>query len=193
MPQQIKANSVPAGMNELVMMQMQAMENISGVHGAMQGRQANAGVSGVLYAQQQQNAATTLIDLTESFQSLIEDNTVKKVKNIQQFYTEERNIVIAGKKSGLRKYMPNQAKEVQYDLSITESTTNPSYRLVANEYLLKFWEAGQITLQQLLETGQFPFGEELLQVLTADDEQNQDAQQAQEQQQMHAGQMPQIQ
>ena len=182
MPQQIKANSVPAGMNELVMMQMQAMENISGVHGAMQGRQANAGVSGVLYAQQQQNAATTLIDLTESFQSLIEDNTVKKVKNIQQFYTEERNIVIAGKKSGLRKYMPNQAKEVQYDLSITESTTNPSYRLVANEYLLKFWEAGQITLQQLLETGQFPFGEELLQVLTADDEQNQDAQQAQMQQ-----------
>ena len=125
MPQQIKANSVPVGMNELVMMQMQAMENISGVHGAMQGRQANAGVSGVLYAQQQQNAATTLIDLTESFQSLIEDNTVKKVKNIQQFYTDERNIVIAGKKSGLRKYMPNEAREVQYDLSITESTTNP--------------------------------------------------------------------
>ena len=191
MPQQIKANSVPAGMNELVMMQMNAMENISGVHGAMQGRDANAGVSGVLYAQQQQNAATTLIDLTESFQSLIEDNTVKKVKNIQQFYTEERNIVIAGKKSGLRKYMPNQAKEVQYDLSITESTTNPSYRLVANEYLLKFWEAGQITLQQLLETGQFPFGEELLQLISADQEQNQDAQQAQVQQGIEAGQQPQ--
>ena len=86
--------------------------------------------------------------------------------------------------------MPNQAKEVQYDLSITESTTNPSYRLVANEYLLKFWEAGQITLQQLLETGQFPFGEELLQTLTADSEQNEDAQNAQAQQGIDAGQMP---
>ena len=191
MPQQIRANSVPVGMNELVMMQMNAMENISGVHGAMQGRDANAGVSGVLYAQQQQNAATTLIDLTESFQSLIEDNTIKKVKNIQQFYTEERNIVIAGKKSGLRKYMPNQAKEVQYDLSITESTTNPSYRLVANEYLLKFWEAGQINLEQLLEIGQFPFGEELLQLISADQEQNQDAQQAQVQQGIEAGQVQQ--
>ena len=38
LPTQIKANSVPVGMNELVMMQMQAMENISGVHGATQGR-----------------------------------------------------------------------------------------------------------------------------------------------------------
>ena len=78
--------------------------------------------------------------------------------------------------------MPNEAREVQYDLSITESTTNPSYRLIANEYLLKFWEAGQITLEQLLEIGQFPFGEELLQLLTADSEQNEDAQQAQMQQ-----------
>ena len=183
MPTSIKANSVPVGMNELVMMQMQAMENISGVHGAMQGRQSNAGVSGVLYAQQQQNAATTLVDLISSFQSLLQDNAVKKINNIQQFYTEERNIIIAGKKSGLRKYMPNQAREVQYDLQITESTTNPSYRLIANEYLLKFWEAGQLTLQQLLEVGQFPFGEELLQVLTADQEQTQDLQNAEIQQQ----------
>ena len=183
MPTSIKANSVPVGMNELVMMQMQAMENISGVHGAMQGRQSNAGVSGVLYAQQQQNAATTLVDLISSFQSLLQDNAVKKINNIQQFYTEERNIIIAGKKSGLKKYMPNQAREVQYDLQITESTTNPSYRLIANEYLLKFWEAGQLSLQQLLEVGQFPFGEELLQVLTADQEQTQDLQNAEMQQQ----------
>lgn len=175
LPTQIKANSVPVGMNELVMMQMQAMENISGVHGATQGRQANAGVSGVLYAQQAQNSATTLIDLIESFQSVVEDSTVKKVKNIQQFYTDERNIIIAGKKSGLRKYMPDMARDVQYDLSITESTSNPAYRLVANEYLLKFWEAGQISLQQLLEIGQFPFGDELLQLISADDEQNQQA------------------
>ena len=138
LPTQIKANSVPVGMNELVMMQMQAMENISGVHGATQGRQTQSGVSGVLYAQQAQNAATTLIDITESFQSVVEDSTVKKVKNIQQFYTDERNIVIAGKKSGLRKYLPDQAKEVQYDLSITESTASPAYRLIANEY--RDWE-----------------------------------------------------
>ena len=113
---------------------------------------------------------------------MVEDSTVKKVKNIQQFYTDERNIVIAGKKSGLRKYLPDQAKEVQYDLSITESTASPAYRLIANEYLLKFWEAGQISLQQLLEIGQFPFGDELLQLLSADTEQNEDAQQAQMQQ-----------
>ena len=65
---------------------------------------------------------------------------------------------------------------MQFDLSITESTASPAYRLIANEYLLKFWEAGQISLQQLLEIGQFPFGDELLQLITADQEQNQDAQ-----------------
>lgn len=90
-------------MNELVMMQMNAMENISGVHGAMQGRQANAGVSGVLYAQQQQNAASPYQLNRELPITHQEDNTIKKVKNIQQFYTEE-NIVIAGKKSGLKVY-----------------------------------------------------------------------------------------
>lgn len=191
MPQTIRASSIPVGMNELVMMQMKAMEDISGVHGAMQGVQPSSGVSGVLYAQQAQNAATTLVDIIESFNSVVEDSAIKKIKIMQQFYTEERNISIAGKRSAIRKYLPHLAGNVEFDLNIVESSSSASYRLVANEYLLKFWEAGQITLQQLLEIGQFPFGDELLQTLAADAEQQQNGAELQQQPQPQALPMPQ--
>ena len=173
MPQHIRSSAIPVGMNELVMMQMKAMEDVSGVHASMQGKEAGSGTSGVLYAQQSQNASTSLLDIIESYNSVIEDATIKKVKNIQQFYTEERNISIAGKRSGTGKYIPTLAQDVEWDLNVTESTSTPAYRMIANEYLMKFWEAGQLSLPQLLEIGQFPFGDELIQLLSADSEQAQ--------------------
>jgi hypothetical protein len=56
-------------------------------------------------------------------------------------------------------------------MSIMESTTTPAYRAIANDFLMEIWKSGQINLQQLLETGDFPFADELLQSIKSQQEQ----------------------
>ena len=46
---------------------------------------------------------------------------------------------------------------------------------MANDFLMQIWSAGQITLQQLLQAGNFPFADELLQSIQSQQEQMQNS------------------
>lgn len=170
-PQQIANNSTNIGINELLQLQLKFFEDISGVHGALQGREGPSGTSGTLYQQQQQNAATSLLDLLDSFSMFVVDGAYKDVKNIQQFYDTKRVFNIAGRSGQTTEYDPEKMQDVELDLSITESTSTAAYRDFANEFLMKIWEQGQISLEQMLEVGKFPFGDQLLQSVKAQKEQ----------------------
>lgn len=166
-PQQISNNSTNIGINELLNLQLKFFEDISGVNGALQGKPGYSGMSAALYNQQTQNATTSLLDLLDTFAEFTRDAAYKDVKNIQQFYTKERIISIAGKKSA----DPALMQDVEFDLSIVPSTATPAYRAMANDFLMQIWRAGQISLQQLLQAGNFPFADELLQSLQSQQEQ----------------------
>ena len=56
-------------------------------------------------------------------------------------------------------------------MSIQESTSTPSYRAIANDMLMQLWEAKAISVEQLLENGDFPFSDELLQSIKSQKEQ----------------------
>lgn len=170
-PQQIANNSTNIGINELLQIQLKFFEDISGVHGALQGRQPVSGTSGSLYAQQQQNATTSLIDLLDSFSMFVIDAAYKDVKNMQQFYDSKRVFNISGRAGSEIEYDPKKIRDVEFDLSITESTSTPAYREFANQFLMQIWNAGQISLQQLLENGNFPFADQLLQSIQSQQEQ----------------------
>ena len=43
--------------------------------------------------------------------------------------------------------------------------------MMANDFLMEIWRSNQISLQQLLEHGDFPFADELLQSLNSQQEQ----------------------
>lgn len=160
-PQQIASNSTNIGINELLNLQLKFFEDISGVNGALQGKPGYSGMSAALYNQQTQNATTSLLDLLDTFAEFTRDAAYKDVKNIQQFYTRERIVSIAGKNSA----DPDMVQDVEFDLSIVPSTATPAYRAMANDFLMQIWSAGQISLQQLLQAGNFPFADELLQSL----------------------------
>ena len=170
LPQQIANNSTNIGINELLQLQLKFFEDISGVHGALQGRTPSSGTSGTLYAQQQQNATTSLLDLLDSFSMFVVDAAYKDVKNMQQFYDSKRVFNIAGKNARVV-LDPDKIRDVEFDLSIVESTSTPAYRQMANEFLITIWQAGQITLEQLLENGDFPFADNLLQSIKSQQEQ----------------------
>ena len=170
-PQQIANNSTNIGINELLQIQLKFFEDISGVHGALQGRAGVSGTSGTLYAQQAQNATTSLLDLLDSFSMFIVDAAYKDVKNMQQFYDSKRVFNIAGRTGQITEYDPDKMQDVELDLSITESTSTPAYRQAANEFLMEIWKANQISLEQLLENGNFPFADQLLQSVKSQKEQ----------------------
>lgn len=171
LPQQVSANATNIGINELLQLQLKFFEDISGVHGALQGRAGASGMSGTLYAQQAQNATTSLLDLLDSFSMFVVDAAYKDVKNMQQFYDSKRVFNIAGKSGAQVEYDPKKIRDIEFDLSIVESTSTPAYRQMANDFLMQIWEKGQISLQQLLEHGDFPFADDLLQSVKSQQEQ----------------------
>lgn len=171
LPQQIVNNSTNIGINELLNMQLKFFENVSGVNGALQGQQGKAGMSASLYAQQTNNASTSISDIYETFNNFVIDESYKVVKNIQQFYDNKRILNIAGKKGKKIVYDPAKMQDIEYDLSIEESASSPVYRQIANEFLMEIWRAGQISLEQLLESGNFPFADSLLQAIQSQQEQ----------------------
>lgn len=169
-PHQISANSTNIGIGDLLGMQLRFFEDISGIHGALQGKPGNAGMSASLYSQQTQNATNSLVDILDSFSSFLVDSAYKDIKNIQQFYDHRRVVNIAGRGGNIIEYDPSKIRDVEFDLSITESTTTPAYRQIANDFLMEIWRSGQITLKQLLEQGDFPFSDDLLQSLQSQEE-----------------------
>ena len=170
-PEQVANNSTNIGITELLNIQLKFFEDISGVTGALQGKPGFSGESAAHFQQQTQNATTTLLDLLECFSGFVVDGAYKDVKNMQQFYDSKRVFNIAGRSGAQIEYDPKKIRDVEFDLSITESTTTPAYRHLANDILMQLWQAQAISVEQLLEHGDFPFADELLQSIKSQKEQ----------------------
>lgn len=167
MPQQIAVNATQVGAYEMLSLQMRLFEDISGVHGAMQGKAAPAGTPSSLYSQQIQYSSTNLLDLFESFKTFREDRDIKIMKTIQQFYTDSRYRTITGNSCGkdASTYTPEEVRNTEFDLSIAETLSTPALRMASNEFLMELFRGGKISLEMLLQNGAFPFADKLLQSL----------------------------
>lgn len=170
-PQQVANNSTNIGITELLNLQLKFFEDISGVNGALQGKPGFSGQSASMYNQQVQNSTMALLDMLECFSQFTIDGAYKDVKNMQQFYDTKRVFNIAGKSGAQIEYDPKKIRDVEFDLSITESTSTPAYRQLANDWLMQLWQAHAISVEQLLEFGDFPFADELLQSIKSQKEQ----------------------
>ena len=140
------------------------------MNGALQGKPGYAGMSAALYNQQTQNATTSLLDILDSYQEFVKDAAYKDVKNIQQFYDQKRVYNISGRVGAQVEYDPRKIQDVEFDLSVVPSTATPAYRAMANDFLMQIWSSGQISLEHLLQNGDFPFADQLLQSLQSQKE-----------------------
>lgn len=170
-PQQLANNCTNIGIVELLNLQLKFFEEISGVNGALQGKPGYAGTSAAKYNQETQNATLSLLDILESYSAFVRDGAYKDVKNIQQFYDTKRMLNISGRTGVYIEYDPKKIRDVMFDLSIVESTSTPAYRQMANDILMQLWQAQAISTEQLLQHGDFPFGDDLLQSLQSQKEQ----------------------
>lgn len=170
MPQQITSNMQSLGLPELMAMHKQFFDETTGVNAALQGKSVG-NVSGTYYAQQTQNAATSLQGLLTSFGSFVKTAAKKDCKNIQQFYDTDRIVNIVGRDGRKVSFNPSKVKDMDYDINISESQTSPVFRQVANDFIMEIWKSGQISLKAMLETGAFPYGDKLLSIINAEEQQ----------------------
>lgn len=172
MPQQVALNATNVGAYDLLSLQMRLLEDISGVHGAIQGKNVSGGTPASLYAQQVQFSTTNLLDIFESFKTFREERDVKIMKTIQQFYSDERYAIIAGvEQLNIENLSPHMVRNAEFDLAITESAAAPAFRQQSNEFLLSLFRSGHISLNTLLQTGAFPFADKLLQYIDMEQQQ----------------------
>jgi len=171
LPQQIASNSTNIGISELLNLQLKFFEDISGVNGALQGKPGYSSTSGTLYAQQTANATTSLLDLLDTYSEFIRDAAYKDMHNILQYYDNKMVQQIAGDGASIE-----EMQDIEMDISVVESTSTPAYRDIANQFLFEIFKTGQINLEQLLEHGDFPFADQLLQSIQSQQQQMQGGQ-----------------
>lgn len=169
LPRQVSSNSTNVGLWELLRLQIELMEDVTGVQGAMQGKQGFSGQSAAMYNMQQQNATLSQLDRLETFSAFIKEASKKKVKMLQQYYTQKRAFRISGKNASVL-YDPSKLGDVDFDLNIVESTQTPVVRMLANDWLMQLFQAGAVGVKELLEVGDFPFSDRLLEVIKNNEE-----------------------
>ncbi len=172
-PEQIVARNFNVGQFDMINLQMKLMNDIGGVHDAMQGKSLGTGTPSSLYQQAVHNSQTNVLDYMESFAWLLMKRDYKMVQIIKQFYTDPM-YVHASKKGATedsRYYDPSIVRNYDFYNEISKGNDTPVARLYLDTLLLQLLQQKLITLEMYLEESTAPFSDSLLQKVKATQEQ----------------------
>ena len=184
-PETFYGHTSSLNLAEIVRMMSDLMESSVSVNSAIRGEGVKSGTAAALYAQQTQQSATPLASLMMRLGIFVKHVARLKLANIRNFYDTKRFDEIAGGLStdSMEKSIDySLAGNIEYDLSVTQSTATPTYRALKTQILMEFASAGFIPPRFVFEFGDVPGGDEILQRLDAME------QAAQQSQEMAAGQ-----
>jgi len=191
-PKQAAASSTNIGIDAAMNRKLKYFEDISGIHGAIQGKDALSGQSAALYAQQVENGTTMVLPMLDAFKNFMRNIAVKKAKMICQFAPDNRFV------NTDRNYYSSEANRIdrnklngfEYDISIGERQFTETARQIGNQLLLELFKARAISAKALANIGEFPFASKLIKYL--DEEEARMQQQADMGQQVTQGGNPQL-
>ncbi len=165
MPQQVASNAIPAGLQDMLTMQLKLTYDIMGIHQAIQGQRAASGTPASLYAQEAENASMNVKDFFETFNYLKEKRDRKVMMMIRQFYDEKRKMYVTGSSYSPESqiYDPDMARDVSFSLKVVQGPDTPVYRQVIEEILTNLLGNQLIDLEMYLEHSSMPFADKLLQ------------------------------
>lgn len=191
-PKQFSTSGVQMSDIQMLELQMRLVDDISGIHGALQGKTPSSGTPAALYAQEAQNASTNVLDFFEWYHGFVKECDYKLMKTIQQYYNEPRFINIAGSQFNKEAqwYNPQRIQESDFDISVSLTTATPAYRMYANDLLMKALEGGFIDFKMFLENSSVPFADKLLEQLKSKEKEQEEQQRAMMQQMGGGGGMP---
>lgn len=180
-PRQVSNTSTNVGIDTALSMQLGLMEDISGVHGAAQGKDALSGQSGSLYAQQAQNSSTMLMPILEAFREFTKSVAQKKMSILNQFYEDGRPINTYGTDLQVSRYDRALVEDLEYEITIINTDDVETAAMVGNQVAMQIFARGAMDAKALLEAGTWPtqFKEKALRVIAEQEAAMQAQQQAQ--------------
>ena len=165
LPKQISMNGTNIGAWEMFAQEMNIMQQISGLNGAVQGQFPRANTPSSLYAQQAQNSMMNFVVLFENYNMFCEERDEKLLKVLMQYYTTRRYIGTNGKTAGemAKFYEPEMAQKIEdFNLTAAKSNDTPVFRQMTDDLLMKLLESGRIPLEIFLNNCSLPGADKLL-------------------------------
>lgn len=166
-PEQVVARNFNVGQFDMINLQMRLMNDIGGVHDAMQGKSLGTGTPSSLYQQAVHNSQANILDYVESFAWLLSKRDYKMVQIIKQFYDEPTNVPSTGKHKGATLYDPALVRNFDFYNEVSKSNDTPVARLYLDTMLFQLLQQKLITLKMYLEESSAPFSDSLLQKVNA--------------------------
>lgn len=185
-PEQVKASTLHDGNMAMLETMLKLIDDLAGTNAALQGKSEFAGMSGVLFAQQTQNASISLVNYFNHMDAFTLYTAKKTLKTMLQFYPIERIRKICGADA----VVPDDIAEVEYDLSLSLSQKTMVYRQNAITPLMEFYRNKDLSLHQLCEIAPLEYADKILQVIDRDQEQMAMLQQQQQQLQQQPSSVP---
>ena len=169
---QYNSGAAVAGDFELLNLQLRLINEISGVNSAMQGQSPNAGTPASLYAQQVHNSSLNLKGLFDGFRTFRRRRDGKVMKTLQQYYTENRYIDLAGTQYSeeAKWYDPQKVQDSELDITISEGYNTPAYQMLANDFLMELFRAKALDVKTMLENSSYPFATKILEAIKRNEE-----------------------
>ncbi len=161
-PDVITSNAVNLGTNELLQMELNLMREVSNVSGALQGKTPTAGTSASRYAQESQNASTSLYSILKDMESFTENIAQKKCMTIKQYYEDGRPIFNSDSTYPIE-YDRMGARDIMFKISIKNAAATATYQNNVNDKLDMLLDKGAINIIQYLQNLNEPFADKLLQ------------------------------
>lgn len=160
-PEIITSSAVNIGTNELLQIELNLIREVTNVSGALQGKTPSAGTSAARYAQESQNATTSLFTILSDMEVFTERLATKKCMTIQQFYEDGRKIF---NKDGLNVYRYDRlsARDIHFKISIKNAAATAAYNTSQNDDLKELLGIGAINLIQYLQNVNKPYADKLL-------------------------------
>lgn len=160
-PEIITSNAVNIGTNELLQIELNLIREVTNVSGALQGKAPSAGTSAARYAQESQNATTSLFTILSDMEVFTERLATKKCMTIQQFYEDGRKIF---NKDGLNVYRYDRlsSRDIHFKISIKNAAATAAYNTSQNDDLKELLGMGAINLIQYLQNVNKPYADKLL-------------------------------
>ena len=127
------------GTNELLQIELNLIREVTNVSGALQGKTPSAGTSAARYAQESQNATTSLYTILSDMEIFTEKLAMKKCSIIQQFYEDGRKIFNKDGLSSIR--IPAIGSSL---MEISATTTTEMCMLFKMERSPSYWLKARI-------------------------------------------------
>ena len=145
-------------------MELNLARDITNVSGALQGKTPSAGTSAARYAQETQNATTSLEAIMQDFTSFVESVAMKKCMMMKQYYRDGRMVWDANR-THLIEYKNISALDVNFEINIKEAAATAAYRTYINDQAMQLLQLGAISVEDYLAVTNLPFNDELLQII----------------------------